>query len=119
MKLEPEISAIITSELQKMKGTVSEKAMLLGTANNEPLLEILNACMRYAKAYAKRFESPLGEDYVLGVAFASMLQGCRSLLDGDGAVAMEKGVTTDSKDNGTYEAIYWKVCEVAQIDGNQ
>ncbi len=119
MKLEKEISDIITANLHKMKGTVSERSMLLGTANNEPLLEILNACMRYAKAYAKRFESPLGEDYVLGVAFLRMLQGCRSLLDGDGAVAMEKGVTTDSKDNGTMEQIYWKICEFAKLDGNE
>ena len=99
--------------------TVAQEAMRLGAHEHEPLLVAMDALLRYAKAHERRFESKLGEDYVLGPAWFDALKGVRALLNGDGAVAHERGVTTDSKDNGALEALYWKACDIAGMDGGQ
>lgn len=99
-------------------GTVAFESMQLGLKENEPLLTAMDGMLRYAKAYRKHFDSPLGEDGVLGSEFAKVISGLRGLLNGDGAVAMERDITTDSKDNGVIEALYCECCKVAGIDGD-
>lgn len=94
-------------------GTVALRSHLLGRENREPLLFGMDGALRYAKAYAKRFESKLSEDYVLGPAWLKWVTGLRELLNGDGAVAMELGITTDSKDNGVIEETFWQAMSAA------
>ena len=79
----------------------------LGFRNGEPLLFILDGLLRYAKAYEQRFESKLATDPVLGDAWFEAIKSVHALLDGDGAVALEMGITTDSKSNGVCEDVYW------------
>lgn len=108
--LQPETLA----ELARIpRGTVAEQSMRLGRLNDEPLLLALDGLLRYAKAYRQRFESPLAEDGVLGPCWLDAAKGLRGLLNGDGAVAMERGVTTDSKDNGALEGIFWHALRAA------
>lgn len=99
-------------------GTVSYRAARLGVYEAEPLLVTMDAMIAYAKAYQVRFEDPVGNDYVLGVSFNKIISGVRELLNGDGAVAMRRGITTDSKDNSCIEQMYWDACRLAGVDGN-
>lgn len=106
-------------EIEKLPpGTVSEASMRLGVVNHEPLLVAMDALLRYAKAYSTHHEELLGSDHVLAPCFKEAIQGIRGLLNGDGAVAMERDITTDSKDNGVIEALYWHACREAGIDGD-
>ena len=102
------------AELGKVpRGTVSEQSMQRGEMLMEPLLIGMDGLLRYAKAYKARFESPLCDDGVLGPAWLKAAKGLRYLLNGDGAVAMERGYSTDSKDNGVIEAIFWHALAAA------
>jgi len=102
------------------KGTMSEASMRLGLDNDEPLLVCMDALLRYAKAYRKAYpDYAIGGDGVLGSCFAGAIKGIRGLLDGDGAVAMERNITTDSKDNGVIEFLFWECCKVAGLDGDE
>lgn len=93
-------------------GTVAYAEMQQGRAHKEPLFFAMDGAIRYAKAYKARFEQPVKEDYVLGPEFLSWITGLRGLLNGMGAVAMERGSTRDSKDNGTLEAMFWAAMEI-------
>lgn len=86
-------------------GTVDEASMRLGIRNGEPLLVVLDALLRYAKAYSKAY-GQLSDDGYLGDAYFKAVEAIHDLLNGDGAVSMEKGITTDSKCNGVLEDIY-------------
>ena len=79
----------------------------LGFRNGEPLLFIFDAMLRYAKAYEQRFESKLCDDGVLGGAWFEAIVNVHTLLNGGGAVALEMGISTDSKSNGVCEEVYW------------
>ena len=95
------------------EGTISHHSDLLGRKNCEPLLVCMDSLLRYAKAYEKRYETKLVEDYFLGRHWLSSIKHLRVLLNGNGAVAMEQGISTDSKDNGVIEEVFWKAMEVA------
>jgi hypothetical protein len=109
------------AELAKVpRGTVNEASANLGALNHEPLLVCLDSLIRYAKAYRQRYDGdPLAEDGVLGPHFEDALFAIRRLLDGDGAVAMERGITTDSKDNGVCESLYWRARSIAGFQGER
>jgi hypothetical protein len=79
----------------------------------EPLIVMMDALIRYAKAHEKRFESKLAEDYVLGPLWLNAAKGVRGLLNGDGALAHEEGWNTDSKDNGAVEGMFWDAMALA------
>lgn len=98
--------------------TVAKQSANLGVTHGEPLLVAMDAMIRYAKAYKRRYEENLGEDGVLGEEFGKAISGLRALLNGDGAVAMERDITTDSKDNGVIEEMYWQACKIAGLDGD-
>lgn len=87
-----------------------------GVNCGEPLLIAMDGLLRYAKAYEKRFERKLAEDYVLGPEWLASAKGIRGLLNGDGAVAMERGITTDSKSNGVIEETFWAALAVAGFE---
>lgn len=94
-------------------GTIAYQSHLLGMHSAEPLIVALDSMIRYAKAHKARFESPLADDYVLGPQWLDALKGLRGLLNGNGAVAHELGRTSDSKDNGACEAMFWAALEAA------
>lgn len=97
-------------------GTVCAQSSRLGVYEGEPLLVIADALLSYAKAYRGRFEGPISEDGVGAEAFADMLRGVKTFLDFDGGVAMRRGITTDSKDNGAMFDIIEATCNAAGID---
>ena len=120
MKLEITLQTETTAALEKLAvmapGTVALAEMKLGVKHGEPLLVALDGMVRYAKAYAKRNGAPM--DAFLGKYFAQAIAGLRGLCNGDGAVAMEREISTDSKDNGTLESLYWTACAAAGMDGD-
>lgn len=99
-------------------GTVSHRAMATGAANAEPVLIILDAAIRWIKAYRTRFDDFPGNDYMARHEIGAILAGARALLNFDGGYANEAGLLRDSKDNGTLENLYWTACELAGLDGN-
>lgn len=107
---QPETTAAI---LAVPAHVVSGRAARIGADRHEPILIMLDSLLRYARAHEHRFESKLSEDYVLGPVWLDAIRGTHALLDGDGAVAHELGVTTDSKDNGACESLYWSALAVA------
>ena len=88
-------------------GTVSQHAHMIGLHEMEPLIVAMDAMLRYAKAHKKAYGSDLSNDGVLGDYFLDTIKGLRGLLNGMGAVAMERNITTDSKDNGCVEGMFW------------
>jgi hypothetical protein len=72
----------------------------LGLMEHEPLIVILDSCIRYAKAYQRRYETPVASDCIFGPALQQILHGVQTLLDGCGAVSLEGNQFQDSKDNG-------------------
>jgi hypothetical protein len=97
-------------------GTVNAQSVRLGVYEGEPLLVIGDALLSYAKAYKARFGDPISNDFAGADAFADMLRGLKTFLDFDGGVAMRRGITTDSKDNGAMFDIIEATCRIAGID---
>jgi hypothetical protein len=110
MKYQPET---IAAGMILTPGTVNAKAHSIGMTEGEPLIVIIDGLIRYAKAYEMRFGSKLGTDYVLGVAWLEMIKNVHALLDGDGAIGWERGISTDSKDNGVLSSLCMTALEVA------
>lgn len=98
-------------------GTLAEQDMHRGAADAEPVLVILDSAIRWIKAYRARFDSAPGSDYMARGEIFAILSGARALLNFDGACRMEGLRGTDSKDNGTLEALYWEACKLAGISG--
>lgn len=48
-----------------------------------PIVRMLHFWEMYAVEHAKRFESPIGEDYVLGAEWQAMGEAIRGLLNGE------------------------------------
>jgi hypothetical protein len=80
--------------------SIASHEQKLGLKEHEPLIVILDSCIRYAKAYQSRYEIPVASDYILGPALQQILHGVQTLLDGCGAVSLESNQYQDSKDNG-------------------
>ena len=95
------------------KGTVAQQSHGRGLLYAEPLIVMLDSLLRYARAYEKRYGDKLNTDGFLGKPWLKAAKNVRVLLNGQGAVAMEKDYATDSFDGGTCEAIFWKAMEVA------
>ena len=119
---QPEIIDAIEHLRATCRNTVAERDMLCGLGEGEPLLHILNAVFRMAKAYQSRFNQPIGDDYMAAPEISGILSGVRGMLNFDGAAAWERQARNaecqgDSKDNGTLESLYWTACEIAGIDG--
>lgn len=94
-------------------GTIASRSHFLGEDNAEPLYIIPRLAHRYAVAHEARFGEKIANDHVLGLEFLKIIVGARGLLNGNGAVSNERGITTDSKDNGVAEAMFWDCMEVA------
>lgn len=96
--------------------SVSARSVSLGVREGEPLLVVADALLSYAKAYKARFGCTISTDGVGAEAFADMVRGVRAFLDHDGGVALRRGITTDSKDNGAMFEIVEAICAAAGID---
>lgn len=94
-------------------GTVSEQAHKYGMEQGEPLLIAMDALFKYADTYWRKFNCQLANDHVLGQEWLKAVVGIRALLNGDGQVAMAKDITTDTKDNGCIESLFWDALRVA------
>lgn len=88
-------------------GVVNEHSHKTGMTEGEPLIVAMDCLLKYAEAYRIRFEGPLAEDQVLGEWWMDSIKSLRKLLNGDGAIAMRRNITTDSKDNGAVEGMFW------------
>jgi hypothetical protein len=104
-KYQSETLAASESLFSKAPHSVSTLEHRRGIVNHEPCIVILDSCIRYAKAHRVRYESPVAEDYVLGPAFEQVLEGVRTLLDGNGALSNELDSTNDSKSNGVCSSL--------------
>ncbi len=93
--------------------SISNYSHVEGLLLAEPLIVAMDALIKYADAYRKRFDSPLCEDSFLADPWLESAKGIRSLLNGDGANAMANDITTDSKDNGAVESMFWSALEIA------
>ncbi len=103
-----------TDELNKLDPkSLAFYSHSIGLNEHEPLIICMDALLRYAKAYGKRFGSDLAEDYFLGKEWLNAIVGIRNLLNGDGAVAMENNITTDTKNNGCIEGMFWSALDIA------
>lgn len=89
----------------------------MGVNEGEPIIIMLDALLKYAKAYKALFEADLADDRALWDHWFDAIKGVRRLLNGDGAIAMQKGITTDSKSNGACEDVFWKALEAAGYKG--
>ena len=116
--LQPETTAALAHLESVCPNSRALQSAKLGALESEPILIMMDSAIRYARAYKTRFDQPIGDDYMASDEFAGILKGIRALLDFDGAVAWERGIATDSKDNGMIESLYWTACEIAGIDGN-
>lgn len=94
-------------------GTIAEQAHKLGMERGEPLIIAMDALLKYAQAYRDHFESNLANDMVLGDEWLASLKGIRGLLNGDGAIGMIRNISTDTKDNGCVEAMFWTALKTA------
>lgn len=106
MTLQSETTYAYNKLGKQCAGTVAFSDMQQGKLHQEPLFYAMDGAIRYAKAYQRRHKEFLKHDYVLGPHFLAWITGLRGLLNGDGAVAMERGMR-DSKDNGTIESMFW------------
>jgi hypothetical protein len=68
------------------------------------VVQMLRGWADYADAHFHRFESPIGEDYVLGPAWLDIGKGIRSLLNGE----------TGRLDCGTIDGL---ILEIAEHNG--
>lgn len=93
--------------------SVDAQSHARGSSRGEPLIVMMDALLRYAKAYQKRYDETVSNDHALGPVWLDALDSVRALLNGDGAVAMENGYTTDSKSNGALESLYHVAIEAA------
>lgn len=93
--------------------TVSEQSHKLGMMHGEPLIMAMDCAMQYANSYHSAYGGRLKDDGVLGEHWLDWVKGLHGLLNGDGAVAMQRGITTDSKCNGAMEEMYWKALAAA------
>ena len=87
-------------------GCVDAQSHALGMTRCEPITVMMDALLRYAKAYRVRFESPLADDGALADIWLDAALSVKALCDGDGAFAWEVGRTTDSKSNGAIESMF-------------
>jgi hypothetical protein len=98
----------LSGELSLPKpGTVAHQSLRLGLDHNEPVICSLFDAYRYAVSYDKRWGKKINEDYVASPPYLKWITGIRDLLCMPGAVANERDISTDSKDDGYCESLFW------------
>ena len=77
-----EVSSLLTPN-EMFPGTNGWKGRHMRAARVQPVALMITALDQYAANHAERFESKIGEDYVLGPAFLDALRGVRTMLNGE------------------------------------
>lgn len=98
------------------RGSQAHSDVRFGINNYEPLIVILDSCIRYAKAHELAYEAKLNEDRYAVRYLKQVLSGIEGLLNCRGAVALERGLPCDSKDGAFCEKLLSVAYEVAGID---
>jgi hypothetical protein len=70
---------------------------------------MLRGLARYADAHFRRFESPIGKDYFLGVYWGEALRGVRGMLNGE----------LGRLDAGTLDATILAMYKAAGFEGDE
>lgn len=96
-------------------GSQAHSDVRLGINNYEPLIVILDSCIRYAKAHEYAYESKLAEDRYAVRYLKQVLSGIEGLLNCRGAVCLERDLKNDSKDGAFCEGLITALCECAGI----
>lgn len=99
-------------------GVVNEHSHKTGMTEGEPIIVMMDCLLKYAETYRERFEVNLADDQCLGEWWLDAAKAVRRLLNGDGVVAMKRGITTDSKDNGAVEGMFWDAVRIAGFDAD-
>jgi hypothetical protein len=94
-------------------GSQEETRHKLGMQEGEPLIVIMDALLNYAEAYRDRQGELLATDGVLGQPWLEAVRGIRALLNGQGAIAMRKDLSSDSFDGGAMEDMFWNALGMA------
>lgn len=123
---QPETIAAFETLARQCPGTVSARDARLSFEAADPALVMIDAAIRWVKAYRARFEQPVAEDYMASPEISGILSGVRGLLNFDGGAKMERDARTpgdrsdwtDSKENGMIESLYWEACRLAGLDGD-
>ena len=102
-------------EHQNRDTTYSTMEHRLGVEKLEPMYVIADNLIRWAKAHAKQNGALLGTDYYSKEGFVSIAYGVLHMASSQGVVALEKGLTRDSKDNSVLSHLINKACELAGI----
>ena len=84
--------------------------------NGEPLIVAMDCLLKYAEAYRSTYESNLADDQVLGREWLDAAKGIRGLLNGNGVIAMKKDISSDTKDNGSVESMFWAALRIAGFE---
>jgi hypothetical protein len=77
-----EVSPRLTPK-ESLPDTNGWKGRHLRAARVQPVAVMISALDQYAAKHEDRYESKIGEDYVLGPAFLDALRGVRTLLNGE------------------------------------
>jgi hypothetical protein len=94
-------------------GSQEEAKHKFGMQEGEPLIVIMDALLNYAEAYRDRQGEMLATDGVLGQPWLEAARGIRALLNGQGAIAMRKDISTDTFDGGAVEGMFWNAMGMA------
>lgn len=97
------------------ENSVARQSNHLGMMQCEPIIVILDGLLRYARAYEKRYEAPISNELPLCENFIDALKGVRAMLSWYGAIALERNINTDSKDNGACEQLFWYAVKAAGL----
>ncbi len=62
---------------------MNQKAIDRETMFKTPIVRIFDALRHYANAHREAYESPIGDDYVIGEYWLAMVSGLIGLLNGE------------------------------------
>ena len=97
------------SDTPNLNGWQTRHMQAVRCTPQHPIIVTVDAWCEYASAHARRFESPIGEDYVLGPAWARWGFAIRELLNGE----------TGNLDCGTLDTILCRNLEEQGFDPDQ
>lgn len=92
---------------------------LLGKRMGEPFYVMADGLIRWAKAHEKYYGSPLGKDYYCRPLFIAIAYALTQAGSTIGVIALDKGITTDSKDNSVLFNLVMEACRIAEINSEE
>ena len=113
-----EVLQQLTAKLEKDARTSREYTdHCFGMHAGEPLIFAMDALYKFAAAYFKETggDRRLADDgyEARGRYWLDAAKGIRAMLNFNGACAMERRLSSDSKSNSAVESLFWAALEVA------